>query len=149
MKNTIESQNGNLLFLFASFYKILRCYLQLYSLYILHCIIINSWFYSIKQLWPYVRETFKSKNWYVVFSRWPFIGSNHNVISKTLTITFTNCQVYEYLNENTSILKWNSIPIIRSCFNSAKNQTYYHSNRQITDVFVVVLLCFVQFRFFL
>jgi len=28
MKNTIESQNGNLLFLFASFYKILRCYLQ-------------------------------------------------------------------------------------------------------------------------
>jgi hypothetical protein len=83
-----------------------------------------------------------------MFSRWPFIGSNHIFIFKTLTITFTNCQVYEYLGENTSILKWNSIPIIRSCINSAKNQAYYHSNRQTTAVFVFVLLCFVQCCFF-
>jgi len=40
------------------------------------------------------------------------------------------------------------IPIIRSCINSAKNQAYYHSNRQTTAVFVFVLLCFVQCCFF-
>ena len=54
----------------------------------------------------YVRETFNSLRTDMSCSHVDLLlGQTTTSFSKTLTITFTNCQVYEYLKENTSILK--------------------------------------------